>query len=64
MKKQDLKSLKLNKSLVSNLTKEAVTGGLRWTHDRPTTISLFDGECPPPTQTGSMCLTGYGTNCQ
>ncbi|MEM6718458.1 MAG: hypothetical protein AAF611_03985 [Bacteroidota bacterium] len=64
MKKQDLKNLKLNKSLVSNLAKNSLTGGLSWQHDRPTTLSEFPGECPPPTKTGSMCLTGYQTNCQ
>lgn len=64
MKKQDVKNLKLNKSLVSNLVKESLTGGLNWTYDRPTGQSEFPTECPPPTQTGSWCLTGYQTNCQ
>ncbi|PTX63731.1 hypothetical protein C8N46_101335 [Kordia periserrulae] len=64
MKKQNVQSLKLNKSLVSSLEANALKGGLDWTYDRPTGQSQFETECPPPTQTGSWCLTGYGTNCQ
>lgn len=60
MKKQDLKSLKLNKSLVSNLVERTVKGGLRWTHQSESCFT----DCAPPTQTGSWCLTGYQTNCQ
>lgn len=63
MKKLQLKSLKLNKNLVSNLAKNSLKGGLNWTYDRPSGQSEF-GDCPPPTQTGSWCLTGYQTNCQ
>ena len=63
MKKQQLSNLKLNKSSVSNLTKETVTGGTNWTHQNQSK-SCFDDDCPPSGQTGSWCYTGNGTNCQ
>lgn len=61
MKKQNVKSLKLNKSLVSNLKKNSLKGGLNWTYETPS-HSCFD--CAPTGQTGSWCLTGNRTNCQ
>jgi hypothetical protein len=64
MKKKNLISLKLNKKSVSNLSQDSLVGGTNWPPRETPSQSCFFGECAPPTQTGSWCLTGYQTNCQ
>jgi hypothetical protein len=64
MKKQNLKTLKLNKSLVSHFVKRAINGGSSWPPADAPTDSCFGCGFPSPGQTGSLCLTGNQTNCQ
>lgn len=64
MKKQNFKNLALNKKSISDLNTVGAKGGwstLQLTWQEPSR-SCF-GDCNP-NQTGSMCLTGNGTNCQ
>ena len=64
MRKQNFKSLKLNKNLVSNLVQDAVVGGTNWPPRENQSESCF-GDCGETGgQTGSWCLTGNQTNCQ
>jgi hypothetical protein len=63
MKKQELKSLKLNKNLISHLVQETINGGTNWPPRNTPTDSCFGG-CNPTGQTGFWCLTGFQTNCQ
>ena len=63
MKKQEIKSLILNKKVVSDLSKNEILGGFNTTNQNDSQ-SCFD-DCPTFTgQTGSWCLTGNQTNCQ
>ncbi|WP_340063186.1 hypothetical protein [Ascidiimonas aurantiaca] len=68
MKKKALKNLQLNKRSVSDLTSANLKGGdLLWTWDQPTTFPTPTQSCADTCgtrQTGSLCLTGFGTNCQ
>ena len=68
MKKKAFKNLLLNKQSVSDLTIANLRGGnLLRTWEQDTTFPTPTQSCAETCgtqQTGSLCLTGFGTNCQ
>ncbi len=67
MKKQKLSKLSLNKKQISNFNMNKFKGGSESLLFRclgPHTFTTENDTATNPGQTGSLCLTGNGTNCQ